>query len=147
MPSPSKSDPRPFADVASEGSLGSLVERVRLLDALDRQLRQSLPEPLRHQCRLANIRADRLVFLVSSPVWSAKLRLHADALYGAAAAVGLEVGALTVKVATMQPVPPDQAPHTPLSPTARDTLRTAAGAVADPDLKERLLRLASLAES
>jgi hypothetical protein len=146
MPLPPNTDPSSFAQLAKTGDLGSLVDRVRMLDALDRQLRQSLPEALRQHCRLANVRADRLVFLVDSPVWSAKLRLHADALYGAAAAVGLEVGSLTVKVATMQPVPRDQAPHTPLSPAARDALRAAAGAVADPELKDRLLRLASLAE-
>jgi hypothetical protein len=146
MPPPSKTSPASFAQLAKEGSLGSLVERVHMLDALDRQLRQSLPEALRQQCRLANVRADRLVFLVNSPVWSAKLRLHADALFRAAAAVGLEVGSLTVKVATMQPVPRDQAPHTPLSPAARDALRAAAGAVADPELKDRLLHLASLAD-
>jgi hypothetical protein len=120
---PPRTDPASFAQLATVGSLGSLVERARMLDALDRQLRQSLPEPLRQQCRLANVRADRLVFLVSSPVWSAKLRLHADALFGAAAAIGLSVSSLTVKVATMQPVPPDQTPHTHLSPTARDCLR------------------------
>lgn len=102
---PPRSDPQSFAQLATTGDLGSLVDRVRLLDALDRQLRQSLPEPLASQCRLANVRADRLVFLVGSPVWSAKLRLHADTLIGAAAAVGLEVVGLTVKVATMQPVP------------------------------------------
>jgi hypothetical protein len=146
MPLPPNTDPSSFAQLAKTGDLGSLVDRVRMLDALDRQLRQSLPEALRQHCRLANVRADRLVFLVDSPVWSAKLRLHADALYGAAAAVGLEVGSLTVKVATMQPVPRDQAPHTPLSPAARDALRAAAGAVTDPELKDRLLRLASLAK-
>jgi hypothetical protein len=147
MQPPSRTDPKAFAVLAKTGELGSLVERARMLDALDRQLRQSLPEPLRLQCRLANVRADRLVFLVSSPVWSAKLRLHADALLGAAAAVGLQVSSLTVKVATMQPVPPDQTPLTPLSPAARASLRAAAGAVADPELRDRLLRLASLAES
>jgi hypothetical protein len=141
-----RNDPTTFAELASSGSLRSLVDRARLLDALDRQLRQSLPEGLAQHCKLANVRDDRLVFLVTSPVWSAKLRLYADTLLGAAAAAGLSVSALTVKVATMQPVPPDQAPHTP-SPTDRDTLRAAAGAVADPDLRDRLLRLASLAES
>jgi hypothetical protein len=143
---PPRNDPTTFAELATSGSLRSLVERARMLEALDRQLRQSLPENLAQQCKLANVRADRLVFLVTSPVWSAKLRLHADALLGAAAAVGLSVNSLTVKVATMQPVPPDQTPHTP-SPTARDSLLAAAGAVADPDLRDRLLRLASLAES
>jgi hypothetical protein len=123
-----------------------LVERARWLDALDRQLRQSLPESLAQHCRLANVREDRLVFLVQTPIWKARLRLHSDALLSAAAAAGLQVRSLTFKVATMHPVPPGEAPHKPLSPAARDALRAAAEATDDPQLRHRLLSLASLAE-
>jgi hypothetical protein len=122
-----------------------MIERARMLDALDRRLRQSLPDSVAAQVRLGNIRDGRLVFLVSSPIWKAKLRLYVDVLRDAAAAAGLQASGLTVKVATMQPVPPDAAPRSPLSPTARETLRAAAGAVADPELRDQLLRMASLA--
>jgi hypothetical protein len=144
-----KQDPkhsRLTSELMSEGPLGSLIERARQLDTLDRLLRQSLPPELAGQCRLANVRADKLIFLVSSPVWSAKLRLHTDVLLNAAAAVGLEARSLITKVATMQPVPPDAAPRSPLSPAARDALRAAAGVISDPELRDRLLRLASLAD-
>lgn len=132
--------------MAKAGGLGRLVERARWLDALDRLLRQSLPAPLDRHCRLANVREDRLVFLVETPVWKAKLRLHTDVLLDAAAAAGLQVRSLTVKVATMPPVPPGEAPHTPLSPAASDALRAAAGAIDDPQLRDRLLALASMAK-
>jgi hypothetical protein len=131
--------------VATASGLGRLVERAQWLDALDRQLRQSLPAPLAQHCRLANVRDDRLVFLVSSPLWKSSLRLHTDTLLSAAATAGLSVKSLTLKVATMPPVPPGEAPHKPLSPAARDALRAAAVATDDPLLRDRLLALASLA--
>ncbi len=130
---------------AISGDLGSVVERARMLDALDRQLRQSLPASLAPHVRLGNVRDGKLVFLVTSPVWKAKLRLYADVLRDAAAAAGLTASGMTVKVATMLPVSPASASHAPLSPNARETLRAAAEAVADPELREQLLRMASLA--
>lgn len=130
---------------ALSGDLGSLIERARLLESLDRRLRQSLPASLAPHVRLGNVRDGKLVFLVTSPVWKAKLRLHADVVRDAAAAAGLQASGMTVKVATMLPVPPAAASRAPLSPTARETLRAAAVAVADPELREQLLRMASLA--
>ena len=67
---------------------------------------------------VANIRAGRLVFLVDSAALSTRLRLHTPPLLEAARKAGLDATALTVKVATMQPVPPDATPRTPLSPAA-----------------------------
>jgi hypothetical protein len=127
------------------GDLRSVVERARMLEALDRRLRQSLPDALAPHVRLANVRDGRLVFLVTSPVWKAKLRLHADALRDAAVAAGLQPSGMTVKVATMLPVPPAAASHAPLSPSARETLRAAAETMTDPELRDQLLRMASLA--
>lgn len=127
------------------GDLHSVIERARVLDALDRRLRQSLPEPLASHVRLGNVRDGKLVFLVTSPVWKASLRLHADVIRDAAAAAGLQASGMTVKVATMLPVPPAAASHAPISAAARESLRAAAGAVSDPELRDQLLRMASLA--
>lgn len=131
---------------AQESTPQSLTDRVRWLNALDRLLRQSLPPALASQCSLANVRNGRLVFLANSSALAARLRLHTADLLAAAASAGVNAEALAVKVATMQPVPPDPTPRTPLSPAARDALRAAADAVSDPDLREQLLRLAFLAE-
>ena len=138
----------PFQNALSNvvaGDLRSVVDRARMLEALDRQLRQSLPAALAPHVRLGNVRDGRLVFLVTSPVWKAKLRLHADVLRDAAAAAGLQASGLTVKVASMLPVPPAAASRAPLSPSARETLRAAAETMADPELRDQLLRMASLA--
>lgn len=130
---------------ALSGDLNSVIERARMLDALDRRLRQSLPAALAPHVRLGNVRDGKLVFLVTSPVWKAKLRLHADVVRDAAAAAGLQASGMTVKVATMLPVPPAAASRAPISAAARENLRAAASAVADPELRDQLLRMASLA--
>ncbi len=107
-------------------------------------LRRSLPATLAGQCRLANVDENKLVFLVSSPVWKAKLRLHADTLLGAAAAAGLRARSLVVKVAPPEPVfPTESGQPKPLSEAVRDALRATAHSVSDPGLKAQLLRLAS----
>jgi len=127
--------------------VAALVARARALDALDQQLRQPLPEPLRRQCRLADLSSGRLVFLASSSVWASKLRFHQAALLAAARVIsGLPVGKFAVKVAPLPPVPPGQIRRKPLSKTAAEHLKTAAQSVADPELRAVYLRLASLAE-
>lgn len=145
MQRPTQSTFRASVSVATSGDLGSVIDRANHLAALDRQLRQSLPEPLASHVRLGNVRDGRLVFLVDSPVWKAKLRLYADVIRDAAAAAGLATSGMTLKVATMQAVPPDAASLSPLSQAARDSLRAAAATVDDPELKSQLLRMASMA--
>lgn len=125
---------------------GDLIERAMQLAALDRRLRQSLPEALAAHVKLGNLRGDSLVFLADSPVWKARLRLCADTLLDAAQAAGIPARNVSVKVlAAMQPLTPEQAPPPSLSPAARQTLRTAAAAIQDEALRARLLQLASLA--
>ena len=127
--------------------VASLIQRARALDALDRQLRQPLPEPLRRQVRLADISADRLVFLASSSAWASKLRFHQTALLTLARQVsGLPANQFAVKVAPLPPVPPEQIRRKPLSKTAAEHLKAAARSVADPELKAVYLQMASLAE-
>src|SRR5579862_2699577 len=113
--------------------VAALTARARALDALDRKLRQPLPDPLRHQCRLADVRAGRLVFLASSSVWAAKLRLYqATLLTDARNVSGMEIEKFVVKVAPLPPASPEQTRRKPLSPTAAEHLKAAARSVADP---------------
>ena len=131
-------------EAATEAGLGRLIERARWLDRLDGVLRQNLPAPLAGHCRLANVDRDKLVYLVSGPVWKSKLRLYGDALLGAAAAAGLEVRTLVVKVAAAPPISPGTDACEPLSQAVRDSLRATAQSVEDPGLRAQLLKLASL---
>jgi hypothetical protein len=142
-PAPVTSARQPLEALEGSG-LARLVERARWLDALDLLLRQSLPATLAGQCRLANVDENSMVFLVSSPVWKASLRLHADVLSDAAAAAGIPARTLVVKVAPPEPaVPAGPDRSKPLSEAVRDSLRTTAHSVADPGLRDQLLRLAA----
>jgi hypothetical protein len=139
------STPRPALEAAGEAGLGRLIERAQWLAALDERLRLCLPDSLQPHCRLGNVGAGKLVYLVDAPVWSAMLRHHADVSLDAAIAAGLQVGALAVKVVPpLQPGPDLEAPK-PLSQATRDALRATAESVADPELRAQLLRLASMA--
>jgi len=122
--------------------LGPLIARAQWLDGLDLLLRQSLPVSVAPHCRLANVVQDKLVFQVSSPVWKNKLRLYADTLLSAAAAAGLSARTLVVKVVAEDPIPSGNALGKPLSQGVRESLRTTAQSVEDPELRAQLLKLA-----
>lgn len=140
--------PRQALDALEGSGLASLVERAKWLDALDPLLRQNLPATLAGQCKLANVDEKNVVFLVSAPVWKAKLRLHADTLLDAAAAAGLKARTLVVKVSAPGPVvPAGPGGAKPLSEAVRAALRTTALSVSDPGLRDQLLRLAAASRS
>jgi hypothetical protein len=124
--------------------LAPLIARAQWLDGLDHLLRLGLPVNVAPHCRLANVVQDKLVFQVSSPVWKNKLRLYSDTLLGAAAAAGLSVRTLVIKVVAEAPIIPDRPLGKPLSQKVRDSLRTTAQSVEDPELRAQLLTLANL---
>lgn len=113
MQSPPDNPFRALNELANEDGLRQVVERARALAGLDQKLRQSLPPALAEHCCLANVHADRLVFLVDSPVWKTSLRLHAQTLMDAAAELGFSNRSLTLKVATMRPLPRESTSRSP----------------------------------
>ncbi len=134
--------------IAECAALDTLASRARALDALDGRLRHHLPATLARECRLADVRDGRLVFLATSPAWATRVRMHQAVLLAEArAAVGDAVGHIVVKVAALPPVPPEPARRKPLSATAANHLRTAANSTADPEFRALFLELASLAET
>jgi len=144
---PSPKRPRDgLVPVAKCVDLATLAERARALDALDGRLRHHLPEALARECRLADVRNGRLVFLATNPTWATRLRLHQAALLAEArAAMGDAVGHLVVKVAALSTVPPEPTRRKPLSAAAANHLRSAAKNLKDPELQALYLELASLA--
>ena len=78
-------------------------------------LRPHLPPGLAAHARLANVRGDKLVFVVDAPVWHAKLRLATHVLVDAARSVGLDVSGLSVRTTTqpLRPLPPAARTATP----------------------------------
>ena len=119
------------------------VRRALRLDALEQQLRPCLPPALAPHCRLANVSNGKLVFLVDSPVWRAKLRLAAPEILNLAQSLGLAVTEVTAKVSTLpaQPIPSATPKVLPATAAAsRDALRAAfacldeSGSSPEPDI-------------
>ncbi|MFT4256991.1 MAG: DUF721 domain-containing protein [Pseudoxanthomonas sp.] len=142
--SDSKSQPRhpsapiPALQAAMSGASADPVRRALWLDALEQQLRPCLPPQLAPHCRLANVAGGRLVFLVDSPVWRARLRLAAPELVNLARSLGLEVTEATAKVGSLPTIPGPASPRKPrpLSATTRDALQAALASLEGSDSTE-----------
>lgn len=129
------------------GPFAKLARKASELEALDRALRQTLPSPLREQVRFANLRGSCLVFLAPSPAVASRLRLMQTQILGAAHAIGVRAGYITVKVAPLPPAETQPDRSKPLSPAAADHLKVAAISVTDTELRHLFLELASIAET
>ncbi|WP_426286731.1 DciA family protein [Luteibacter sp. E-22] len=150
MPPPSqppRRSTRGLTSITEFGPVASLAQRARELDQLDRQLRATLPSPLRDQVRFADLRDGRLVFLAPSSAWASRVRLYQTQILEAARAIGAKAHSVAVKVAPLPPVEviPDR--HKPLSTSAARHLRSAAASLSDPTLRDLFLGLASKAEN
>ena len=111
--SPSPSGPPGALQALLSEAVGDTLRRAQWLDTVDQLLRPHLPPGLAAHARLANVRGDKLVYVVDAPVWHDKLRLASQVLVDAARSVGLDVAGLSVKT-TLQPL-------RPLPPAARTT--------------------------
>lgn len=97
--------PRAALDALLAEPAGDPVRRALWLDTLDQRLRPHLPPGAAAHARLANIRGDRLVYIVDGPAWHARVRLASQELVDAARSIGLDVAGLSVKT-TLQPLRP-----------------------------------------
>lgn len=130
-------------EALGDTALRGVVDRAKALARLEASLLGALPVTLRPHCRLANAHAGAVVFLVTSPTWKSRLRLHQETLLRSAQEAGVAANVLTIKVVPDVAGPEPTSPGTPLSDTVRDALRTTADSVADPGLRDQLLKLAN----
>jgi hypothetical protein len=133
--SPAPRGPRDALDALLADAAGDPIRRAMRLDALDHLLRPHLPPSLAAHARLANLHDERLVYLVDSPVWHAKLRLAAPDLLQAARSIGLQVSEITVKTAkqALYPSAATSSHAVPMSAAASEGLRTALASLRDPE--------------
>src|SRR5690606_12070450 len=125
--SSSSRPPREALEALFAGASADPLRRALWLEALEQRLRPHLPPAIAPHARLANVDGGRLVFLVDSPVWRARLRLASAELLDAARSVGLECDAVVVK-ATTKPLsadPPAPPPPRPMSRATRQALDAA----------------------
>lgn len=127
--------------------MADLAARAREVDRTSRRIVPLLPSPLREHVGFAGLRNDRVLLLVESPVWAARARMEQTRILAAIHSLGLAASSVTAKVAPL-PVPPGGSIAAPsLTPRTAQTIRAAATAIADPDLRSLFLELAALAES
>lgn len=110
------------------------VRRALWLDALEQQLRPCLPPALSPHCKLGNATGGKLVFIVDSPVWHAKLRLAAPDLINLARSIGFAATEVVVKTTTapfQRPEPAGLAVK-PMSEATRDALKAALASLHEP---------------
>ncbi len=132
--------------LARSPSLNSLLEHAASLRRLDSRLRRQLSEPWATWFCVANVRSDLLVLVTGQSAVAARLRTEQTRLLALAAPLWpTPLTRLVVKTIPEFPVP-SETPSKPLSPTAAKHLSAAAAATADPEIRELLSRLASLAE-
>lgn len=127
--------PQPALQAVLTGAAADPVRRALWLDALEQQLRPCLPPALAPHCRLANVAGERLVFIVDSPVWRAKLRLASVELLDAARSIGLTVTEVSVKT-TIGPLHPQLRAETatqPVSEASRKALAAVLASLESPD--------------
>ena len=131
--------PRAALDALLAGAAGDPIRRALWLDAVDLRLRPHLPPSLAAHARLANIDGAKLVFLVDSPVWRARLRLAAPELLKVARSVGLEITEVVIKTATtpLQPVPAAPKAAIPMSAASREALQAALASLDQPGKRGR----------
>ena len=143
---PTRRSTHGLKSISEFGPVASLAKRARELDTLDRQLRATLPQPLRDNVRFADLRDGRIVFLAPSSAWASRVRLYQTQILEAARAIGAKASSVAVKVAPLpvEEVIPDR--HKPLSASAGRHLRAAAASLSDPTLRDLFLKLASEAE-
>ena len=135
--SPSPSGPPGALQALLAEAAGDTLRRAQWLDSVDQLLRPHLPPGLAAHARLANVRGDKLVFIVDAPVWHAKLRLATRELVDAARSVGLDVAGLSVKTTLqpLRPLPPATRTAPPMSAAGQSQLEAALALLRSDDAK------------
>ena len=133
MSSSSSRPPRDALEALFAGASADPLRRALWLEALEQRLRPHLPPALAPHARLANVDGGKLVFLVDSPVWRARVRLASAELLDAARSIGLQCGEVVVRSTTGSPGtnPPAPRPPRPMSPAAKAALDAALASLAD----------------
>lgn len=127
-----------FAPVAD------LIARAREIERTSRRIIPLLPMPLRDHVCHAGVRGDHVLLLVESSAWATRARMDSSGILAAVRGVGLAAASVTARIAP-RPTPSDASPPTGGKPRPpAGTVRAAAAAIADPDLRSLFLELANL---
>lgn len=101
---------------------------------------------MRDHVTYAGLQHDRVLLLVQSPAWATRTRMDQAHILAAVRSLGLAASSVTAKVALIPSPKQDSADTTTPSPSTAKSIRAAANATTDPDLKALFLALAAAAE-
>lgn len=129
--------------LSSGRALASIEEKLAEQEALLKQLRSLLPQPISEHCIWAIPKKGDLILLVDSPVWASRLRYLSPKLNQQLRQYGLKVRRIQVKVSIMRgDVLQDKTRRAnPISAANAKLLSSAAQSVDDEELRSALLRL------
>lgn len=135
--------PTPLSQCAP---VADLAARAREVERLSQRIVPLLPTPLRDHTGFAGVRNDHVLLLVDSPVWATRVRMHQSHILSSIRSLGVAATSVTARVVPSESSygPPAAAPVA--SPRTAQTIRAAARAISDPDLRASFLDLARLAE-
>ncbi len=127
----------------SAGALEQMLAHARHLQHLNEMLAQFAGDPLSTHCRVANLRADTVVFHAESPVWGARLRYYIPELLAFLKQRCGHPGLIHAQI-HIQPnteATPNSREAPSLSPASSHLLESVAKTTSDTRLKDALLRL------
>ncbi|HET7611508.1 MAG TPA: DciA family protein [Rhodanobacteraceae bacterium] len=145
-PLPSR-DTRGPTPVSQCGPVADLAARARVVDLVSQRIVPCLPTPLRDHVGFAGLRNDRLLLLVESPAWATRARMDRARILAAVHSLGFAASSVAAKVAPCLAPSSDSAAPRPLSSRGAQTIRAAASAISDPELRACFLELAAAAET
>ncbi|HEY5701898.1 MAG TPA: DUF721 domain-containing protein [Gammaproteobacteria bacterium] len=133
-----------------KSALADLLQHIRRLQALDRELSTCLGQPLSGHCCIANITDDMLVLHADTSAWAAKIRYLTPNILEH---IRRECQLPSLKSVRIRVLPKQSEPQKQKSPVPGITARTssfleqAAVSTSDPELRTRFLKLAKLNKS
>ncbi len=136
--------PVPIVDCLRDLPVGA---RAAQLADLNRQIQELLPPAMAGHIVLADIHADRAIFLAKSSAWATRARLQDEQLRQNLQALGQQVRSIHVKVVQPERTPRTTPVRKPLTASAAEHLRSVAASTSDPELRAQFLALASLADN
>lgn len=102
---------------------------------------------MREHVGFAGVRNDRVLLLVESPAWATRVRMDQSRILAAVQSLGLAASSVTAKVVPLQAPKDGSAAPPSLTLRSARSLRAAASAMADPELRALFLELAATAEN
>jgi len=125
----------------SKPALKQLELEVSAQKALLSDIRRHLPAELAPHCLAAQLKRDRLVLHTDSPVWATRLRYSAPQLVSLLQETRPGLREIKIRVLVSRQPRQIQRRHVHYSDVAADVVRSSAGDIEQPRLRDAMMRL------